>query len=273
MCAKVESGNMEIPLPEKELIDLKSWFTKYVKSFQHADSEIQQNITLKEEHTHRVCEAIVDIGVALGLDHNALRLAEAIALLHDIGRFEQYTRYRTFMDAKSENHAELGVKIIEREDILASFNPAAQYIIKQSVSYHNRPSLPLNESPSCLFYAKLIRDADKLDIWKVVTDYYHRRDKGKNGAIELELPNSPGFSDEVIRSLTNMRAVNINDVKNVNDFKLLQVSWVFDLNFRPTMDFLMERRYLELIRQVLPGSEQIDGVFKVIYEYENGFCS
>ncbi|MBN2812996.1 MAG: HD domain-containing protein [Bacteroidales bacterium] len=263
---------MEIPLTEKELKGLKSWFAKYVKSFQHADPEIQQNITLKEDHTHRVCEAIVDIGVALGLDHDALRLAEAIALLHDIGRFEQFTRYRTFMDAKSENHAELGVTIIEREDILASLNPAAQYIIKQSVRYHNRPSLPLNESQSCLFYARLIRDADKLDIWKVVTDYYHRKHKRKNGAIELELPDSIGFSDEVFRSLTNMHPVNIHDVKNVNDFKLLQVSWVFDLNFRPTMDFLRERQYLELIRQVLPESEKINDIFKVIVTYEKSFC-
>lgn len=264
---------MEISVPEKQLNDLKDWFTAYVRSFQHADPEIQQNIVLKEDHTHRVCEAIVDIGTRLGLKDDALRLAETIALLHDIGRFEQFTRYRTFMDRKSENHAELGIKIIEREDVLASFVPAVQHIVRQSVRYHNRPSLPLNESQSCLFYARLIRDADKLDIWKVVTDYYHRKDKTKNGAIELELPDSPGFSDEVIRSLTKMRAVNINDVNNVNDFKLLQVSWVFDLNFRPTMDFLMERRYLELIRQVLPESEKINSIFQVIFEYESSFCS
>ena len=259
-------------MSEKELKDLKSWFVKYVKSFQHADPEIQQNIILKEDHTHRVCKAIVEIGVALGLNRDALRLAEVIALLHDIGRFEQYTRYRTFMDSKSENHAELGVKIIEREDILASFNPAEQYIIKQSVRYHNRPSLPSDESQTCLFYARLIRDADKLDIWKVVTDYYHRKNKRKNGAIELELPDSEGFSDEVLRSLTNMHPVNIKDVKNVNDFKLLQVSWIFDLNFRPTMDFLMERQYLELIRQALPESEKINDLFKVIVSYEKSFC-
>ena len=105
MHSKIESGIMEISLPEKELKDLKSWFAKYVMSFQHADPEIQQNITLKEDHTHRVCKAIVEIGVALGLHHDALRLAEAIALLHDIGRFEQFTRYRTFMDMRFKSHA------------------------------------------------------------------------------------------------------------------------------------------------------------------------
>ncbi|MBL7226115.1 MAG: HD domain-containing protein [Desulfobacteraceae bacterium] len=43
---------------------------------------------LKADHTSRVCEAIVNIGRSLDLSREDLCLAEAAALLHDIGRFE-----------------------------------------------------------------------------------------------------------------------------------------------------------------------------------------
>ena len=54
-----------------------------------------------------------------------------------------------------------------------------------------------------MFYPKLIRDADKLDIWKVVTNYYNDKKGGKNKALELDLPESQGFSERVIQDLIN----------------------------------------------------------------------
>jgi hypothetical protein len=113
-----------------------------------------------------------------------------------------------------------------------------------------------------LFFTKLLRDADKLDIWRVVTDYYHRKNDRRNGAIELDLPNTPGFSEEVYQDLMNRRIVDINHVKNLNDFKLLQIGWIFDINFDTTMQAIKSRRYLELIRDVLPKSEKIQLIFE-----------
>jgi len=45
----------------------------------------------------------------------ALAFAEVIAWLHDIGRFEQFDRYRTFADAESENHAQIALRVIEKK--------------------------------------------------------------------------------------------------------------------------------------------------------------
>jgi putative nucleotidyltransferase with HDIG domain len=262
---------MHIEVSRKEYTKLKDWFTGYVHSFYSDDPEIQQNITLKEDHTYRVCREIETIGRELGLKGDSLRLAEIIALLHDIGRFEQFTRYRTFKDGKSENHADLGVKILEREKILDSLDYTNQHIVLQSIRYHNRPSLPRMETETCQFYSRLIRDADKLDIWKVVTDYYHRTDKQKNGAIELDLPDTPGFSDKVLQDLMHKRIVQFNHMRNLNDFKLLQIGWVFDIYFQPTLKILCERHYLERIREVLPASEKINEVFKVVQEHVSTF--
>jgi len=255
---------MQILIKNESLIDLKNWFTNYVHTFQYDEPEIQQNIDLKKDHTMRVCKEIIYIGKQLGLSDNELRLAEIIALLHDIGRFEQYARYKTFMDGKSENHAELGIKILEKFGVLESLDHMIRDIILRAIKYHNRPSLPREEKEPFLFYAKLIRDADKLDIWKVVTDYYYRKEPEKNGAIELDLPDTPVFSEEVYNDLINKKIVSIEHVRNLNDFKLLQVGWIFDINFKPTLDCIKKRQYLEMIRGVLPKSEEINSIFNII---------
>ena len=257
---------MQISIRKESLTDLKNWFTNYVHTFQYSEPEKQQNIDLKKDHTLRVCKEISYIGKQLGLNDDQLHLAEIIALLHDIGRFEQYDRYATFKDRSSENHAELGINIIEKFDLLESLdNKTVKSIILCAIKYHNRHSLPLEESENCLFYSKLIRDADKLDIWKVVLDSYYRQGGNKNGTLVLDLPDTPGFSEEVYNDLINKSIVHMKHVRNLNDLKLFQVGWVFDINFQPTLERIKERRYIELIRDVLPESKKIDKVFDVIF--------
>jgi len=253
---------MIIKIDKKSVTNLKSWFSIYLTNYKSGDWELQRNIKLKEDHTRRVVKEILAIGKALDLNCDELHLAEIIALLHDIGRFEQYARYNTFMDRKSEDHAKLGVNILKKNGVLNEFNESIQQLISRTILYHNRAQLPEDETETCLFYTRLLRDADKLDIWKVVTDYYNRKNGQRNGAIELDLPDSPGFSDEVYHDLMNNRIVDFKHVKNLNDFKLLQIGWIFDINFDITRDAIKSRRYLELIRDVLPKSEKIQIIFE-----------
>ena len=252
-------------ISRENLVEIKNWFTDYVDAFKKGNPEIQENIILKEDHTRRVCKEILELGKSLGLTEEELNLAEIIALLHDVGRFEQYARYRTFKDSKSENHAELAVKIIEEKEILKHLCNDTQDLIIYSIRYHNFPTLPEGERENLLFYSKLLRDADKLDIWKVVTDYYSRQDGKRNTALELELPDSPGFSEEVAHDLKNKNSVLMKYVRNLNDFKLLQAGWVFDINFEPSLETVKQRRYLEKIREALPESTEIDEIFDFIY--------
>jgi hypothetical protein len=85
----------------------------------------------------------------------------------------------------------------------------------------------------------------------------------------LNLPDTPGISERVYRDLMNKSAVNIKDVKNLNDFKLLQAGWVFDINFQPTRDCIRKRRYLEMIREVLPKCKEIDEIFNILQSVQS----
>ena len=255
-----------VRLENEQVRDLNGWFIRYVQGFKN-DPATVRNIVLKEEHTKRVCREIIAIGTDLGLTNDELRFAEIIALFHDIGRFEQYARYKTFVDRRSEDHAELGVTVLRRLGVLHRCGEATQDLVFRIIRYHNRAALPREETESCLFFSKLLRDADKLDIWRVVTDYYRREDGERNGALELDLPDTPGFSDAVYLDLMRRKIVDMKHVMTLNDFKLLQIGWIFDVNFRPTMQAVRSRGYLEMIRHVLPKSEKIDALFSDITEY------
>ncbi len=246
---------------------MKNWFSIYVQPFKHGDKNLQENIALKEKHTLQVCKEILNIGEQLGLNENELRLSEVIALFHDIGRFEQYARYKTFADHESENHAELSVKILKENKVLDQFDKSIQNLILRTILYHNRFALPEGETNTCLFFSKLLRDADKLDIWRVVTDYYNQNNGKRNSILELSLPDTAGFSDEVYKDMLNKRIVDVKHIKNLNDFKLLQMGWIFDINFAPTFQCMKMRHYLEMIRQVLPESEKIEKVFVIAQSY------
>jgi len=255
---------------KKNIKDIKNWFSSYVQTFKSRDSKTRQNIILKEKHTLRVCKEILYLGGRLQLPPAELRLAEIAALLHDIGRFEQYSRYKTFIDAKSENHAELGVAILKEKDVLKELDEPVKELVFKTILFHNRATLPVDETESCLFFTRLLRDADKLDIWKVVTDYYYRKNGRKNGSIGLDLPDTAGISEHVYQDLLNRRVVNMRHVQNLNDFKLLQVGWVFDINFLPTFERLKKRGYIEMIREVLPDTVKIQQIFEIIsYTMEN----
>ncbi|MHB8102886.1 MAG: HD domain-containing protein [Methanosarcina sp.] len=250
---------------QKEDLDFfRKWFLDYVDNFSSSDSFIQNNIKMKIEHTGKVCENILLLAKAEKIMGEGCRLAETIALFHDLGRFEQFMRYKTFKDSESENHALLGVKILKRKGILSPISRKERDLILKAVEYHN-----LMEIPECtenfkelFFYSKLIRDADKLDILRIVSESYKEGEKGRNPALELYLPDTAGCSESIITDILNKRMAKMGDVKNLNDVKLLRLSWIFDINFPATLAILKEHKYLSTIISSMPEAEEVHVIEK-----------
>lgn len=255
------------------LHNLKTWFEEYVRGFDSMNPDVQKNMDLKALHTQRVCNNILDIGRSLDLSPGDLIIAEICALLHDIGRFEQYRKYRTFVDKKSENHAALGVKIIRENRVLEEFEPTLSKIILQAVACHNKLSVPAEANAQFLLFLKMLRDADKLDIWRVVTEYYRSSPNDRNPALELYLPDTDTISDPVIEALMRGGPVQMAELRTLNDFKLLQIGWVYDINFPRTFRIIREKGYMEAIRDALPGeSDRVEKVYGRIRAYLEMKC-
>jgi len=250
-----------------DLIFFKQWFADYCKSFYTDNTEDQRNILLKEEHTFNVCGNMVGITGGLSLDEEKKLLSETIALFHDVGRFPQYARFKTFRDSDSVNHGILGAETLREKKIVEELPAHEQEIILKAVKFHNAFSVPRNEREEIIFFIRLIRDADKLDIWRVFLEYYESPAKGKASAVGLGLPDVPEYTKEVVTVIYKKEIIRLIDLKTLNDFKLLQLSWIFDLNFTPSFQLLKERNYIERITAHLPQTEEISTVEAFLKEY------
>ena len=239
-------------MEQVQLDELHRWFDSYVQTYNDIDEEGFRNILLKVEHTRKVCEVMALLAVGEGLTPEDSRIAAAVALLHDVGRFPQFRRWRTFRDSDSDNHARLGVEVIREQGVLDRLPAAERLLIEEAVRFHNLLALPLRfRSPKPLFI-RLIRDADKLDIWRVFLDYFRQPDDQRPSAVTLGFPDLPGVTPACVRELAAGRVIRLEDIRVLNDFKLLQISWVYDLNFRSAYRLLRERGHIQELAATIP---------------------
>lgn len=244
--------------------DIRAWFDGYVAPYRDTDPEGLRNIDLKIAHTHRVCEmaeALCD-GEQLSPDERCTALVSA--LLHDVGRFPQYRRWRTFRDSESDNHARLSVEVIREAGLLDRFGEGERLLIEEAVRFHNLLDLPERfQSPTSLFI-RLIRDADKLDIWRVFLDQDSRSGDERASAANLGLPDEPGLTPACREALQEGRVVRLDECIVLNDFKLLQMSWALDLNFRTSFRIVRERRYLPLLAATMNRPGDVAGCLETL---------
>ncbi len=246
----------------------RKWFKSYVSQFYGNIDYINKNIEIKENHTLRVCENIIKLSNSIKLSDNDQFLAEIIALFHDIGRFEQFRDYNTFNDKKSENHAEMGVRILRREGILKEFSTSVIEIIENSILLHNKRDLFRSAgNDDVIFFSKLIRDADKLDILMVLTEYYSSDSNEKNPALDLDLPESNEISESVTHEIFNNKTLNVKKLNTSIDFKLLLISWIFDINFDFTLKIIQESKFIDKIFNSLPENIKTNKIRTHVDEY------
>ena len=244
-------------MEQSSLDALEDWFEGYVQPYHNTDSEGLQNIRMKVEHTRKVCRVMEQLAAGEGLSEHERCIAGAVALLHDVGRFPQYLRWRTFRDSISDNHARMGVDVIREQKLLESLPPEERLLIEEAVRFHNLLSVPtMLRSPTDLF-VKLIRDADKLDIWRVFLDFFSLPEDERASAALLGLPDRAGVSAQCVAALESRQVVRLDTVECVNDFKLLLISWTFDLNFSSSIQLLQRYNYLGALAAELPDSNAI----------------
>lgn len=249
------------------LQSLQDWFYTYCGSFSLSVDEDQRNIELKRIHTQKVCLNAERIAQDLNLDTHAFALATAAALFHDVGRFPQYERYKTFDDSISENHATLGSRVLLEHKVLGRLHKTDQDIIIRTVMLHNVFSLPQDLDDETRLFAQLVRDADKLDILRVFVEYYEEDEQSRSGAVALGLPATPGYSHGILSCLKNGTMAQKAMLKNQNDFKMLQLTWVYDLNFSTSFEMLVERDLIRRLSETLPATDEITQAVQAVQQY------
>lgn len=221
----------------------KQRFEEYVASYNMEDPKI----FLKVEHTYYVADLCQQIGEKLGLKEEELFVAYLCGLLHDIGRFEQIRRYHTFSDALSVDHAKLSVAILfgatKEQGILREFYPndAFDSILYQSIAQHSAYRLTEDLSEQEKLYCQILRDADKIDIFRVnaqipLEDIYD--------VTTEELKQSP-ISDEVWECFLEEHAVLREKKKTPIDYLVGHICLYFELVYSHSKDIAKEQGFLK----------------------------
>lgn len=248
-----------------EYNNIKEWFLSYTDTFLNIPDIDLENIKLKKYHTLRVCENMQLI--SKDLSENNKILALTVALLHDVGRFEQLRLYGTFSDVNSVDHASLGIKILKELGVLNNLEHFESEIIYIAIENHNKAEIVTGLSNKSLPISKLIRDADKLDIWRVVIEYYKDGREKSNPSLVHNLPYGTDVCIPVYNSVKNKGIIRYSILETVVDMKIFQMAWIFDINTNYALSLILERGYIEGIFNTLPKTKRIKNLYLIMKEY------
>jgi hypothetical protein len=237
-----------------------------VDGYRIEEPDFDKYIELKYQHIHRVCHEINDLADSLNLSDEHKRLAEIIALFHDLGRFQQFALYKTFSDDKSENHSKLAIKILDENEMWDFIDREDEYIIRAAIMNHNTKFIDPRLEGDQLFFTQLIRDADKLDIYNLLIDYYQTEGE-KNSLLQLDLPDEPGINENHYQEILSGSTGSMSNMVTLNDFKLLQIGWIYDINFARTYQEIKDRKYLDQLFAVLPEDDKMTQLYSVANDF------
>jgi len=238
------------------------WFYNYTASFLKNDDS--SPYALKYQHTIRVAQNAKKIAIKNNFPEPDINLAETIGLLHDCGRFQQFAQYGTFNDRLSEDHAELSARLISSEKLLSKLNKTDSDIILKAVAFHNKKTLPTAElTDRELKFARIVRDADKVDIYHVMANQL-KNPQIDHKTLFLNQSEEVAFSAPILDAIKNQHIANIEDMKTEVDFRMIQLSWVFDINFPASLELIKTQGNLNYLIDVLPAKELVKDELNII---------
>lgn len=222
-------------------------FGEYVSRYNARDPKIK----LKIDHTYRVASLCERIAASV-TDEPELPdpdLSWLMGMLHDIGRFEQVRRFGTFSDALSVDHAALGADLLFCEDLLEYFVPEhnkvmtekEHHLLELSIRSHSSYRLPENLTREEQMYCNLLRDADKVDIFRV--NYDTRMEDIYN--VTLKELKQAAVSPAVKQCFYNRTAVLRSLKQTAIDHLAGHICLYFELVYPASRSFAREQGYLD----------------------------
>jgi len=232
-------------------------FERYAGDYDPSNPMIRDKIV----HTFHVAQ--IARRIAEGVTRPELvGFAWLLGLLHDIGRFEQVRRYGTFVDGQSVDHAELGADLLFREGLIDRF-PADglpegwRRTAEAAIRLHNKLTLPEGLDGDDLALCRILRDADKLDIFRVITQVPVAQRAGTSKAL---LEWSATVSDGVMDCVRAHRCVPRSQRRTIMDLRVSHCCMAFELEYPVSRQIAVEQGHLlQLLEMRDPDGQWLRG--------------
>ena len=228
---------MDIEKAQKE-------FIKYTEKYDLSDV----NIKRKQEHSIRVMKISKRIAEGMKLAQEEIDIATLIGLLHDIARFEQYTKYHTFKDAESIDHGDLGAEILKKD--IKKYIETDEYdeLIQLAVKNHNKYKIQEGLTQTHILYESTCM------FWK-----------GRENLVE-----ESKITPEIIEEFKRNEPVDIRYRKTPVDEIVSVVAFIFDINYGTSFEILKRENY---INKIIDRYNMIDKNTKEQLEYIKNIAS
>lgn len=199
-------------------------------------------IHLKVIHSYKVAEIAERIARSLN-NEELVDFAWLLGLLHDIGRFEQARRYNTFVDSQSVDHAELGADILFKEDLIDRFPTETlpdgwRQTAETAIRQHNKLAIAEGLDERTKMFSEILRDADKVDIFRVLSEIPYADRHGSGGPV---LPETDEVSPEVMACVREHRCVPSGVRKTRFDKRVSHCCFAFELVFEESRKIVREQ--------------------------------
>ena len=218
---------------------VKEQFASYTRNYDPEDTKI----ALKIAHTYRVADNCEQIAKSIGLTDEEVEFAWLSGMLHDIGRFEQVKRYNTFIDSESVDHAEFGADLLFGEEGLIfdyiddrDWDAMLEIVIRQ----HNKYRMDETISGKTLVFCNILRDADKVDIFRVNVETPMEEIYNVTEDVLL----TSGVSEKVMEQVRERHAINRDIMDSPAEHLIGHIALTFELVYEKSRELAKEQGYV-----------------------------
>ena len=143
-------------------------------------------------------------------------------------------------------------------------------IVKFAIQQHNKKNIAPCEDDRKILFAKLIRDADKLDIYRVLEPFLAQDNADKMPKF-IKGTQIAAVSPDFVENFVTGKQADYRKIRTNGDRKIVRLMWIYDINFAWTMKKIVERGYIEKIVNNLPQDEKIAEGVKRLRDYVKNF--
>lgn len=276
---------------------IKKTFQEYTDRYDSTNPKIK----LKIDHTYRVADLCEQIAQSLELSAAEVDLAWLSGMLHDVGRFEQLRRYNTFSDAQSIDHARFAVELLYDEGLIADYVPeisttelvagartwrsmggvneshTAQsgdmplsdilQTLRIAIGEHSAYRIQKGLDERTRMFCQILRDADKVDIFRVICDTPMEEVYGFQTKDILRSAITP----EVMQAFYEHHAVLRKLKKCPADYIVAHGSLTFELVYPESLRIAKEQGYLKQMMSFQSENPDTAEIFEDLRKDLNGY--
>lgn len=219
---------------EKEL----EIFNNFINNYDLSIPQLEE----KKFHTFRVVDYAKEIAKSINMSDEDVKEAAICALFHDLGRFPQFSEYHTFHDRDSFDHGDKSYEILKEMGY-------DDNIVLNAVKYHNKYAIADDLSDREKLFAKITRDADKIDI--LLTQSKEKYEENYK------------ITDEIMYYFNKKMLMpnNIGNYKTIS--RLREIAFIFDINYNKSYEIIKNSNIIDEKINTIYNATHDDKIFEI----------